>query len=166
MAQNLEIKIKLDNIKNMIELLKTLGAEYIDLLVQKDTYYSFDNGLLKLRCVNGKFELIKYKRDEINPDRWSNYELLFIKGDDVEGYLNSILNVEAVVEKERTLYLFKNTRIHLDRVKNLGDFLELETVVADSQEIAKDEFEFVADALNLDRDNQLKTSYRFLIEQV
>ena len=37
--------------------------------------------------------------------------------------------VICCVKKTRKLWTYKNTRIHLDRVNGLGDFLELETVV-------------------------------------
>ena len=37
------------------------------------------------------------------------------------------------VRKHRTLFLSGRTRIHLDRVADLGDFLELEVVMADGE---------------------------------
>ena len=35
--------------------------------------------------------------------------------------------------KHRTLYLIGKTRVHLDRVEGLGDFMELEVVLADNE---------------------------------
>ena len=43
--------------------------------------------------------------------------------------LEASLGIRAVVEKERKLLMYRNVRIHLDRVVNLGTFLELEAVV-------------------------------------
>jgi predicted adenylyl cyclase CyaB len=37
------------------------------------------------------------------------------------------------VQKQRTLFLVGRTRIHLDRVAGLGDFLELEVVLEDNE---------------------------------
>lgn len=165
MPQNLEVKIKTDNHQKIIEKLKLGAAEDKGLLKQKDIYYQFKKGLLKLRLVNGEYQLVKYNRDEVNPDRWSDYHLLFLTGEDVESYLADLFPIEAIVEKERGLYIYKNTRIHLDSVKNLGNYLELETVVTGSQEEAKKEFDEVVELLELDLSEQIKTSYRFLVPQ-
>ena len=40
------------------------------------------------------------------------------------------------VQKHRTLFMVGRTRVHLDRVRLLGDFLELEVVLQDSEELA------------------------------
>ena len=47
---------------------------------------------------------------------------------DPKALLAEILGVYRVVEKEREIFLVENVRIHLDRVKGLGTFLELEAV--------------------------------------
>ena len=38
--------------------------------------------------------------------------------------------------KKRALYVVGRTRVHLDRVEGLGDFLELEIVVEENESIA------------------------------
>ncbi len=43
--------------------------------------------------------------------------------------LSAALGVLVVVEKRRRFYRYGHTRIHLDEVKDLGSFVELETVI-------------------------------------
>lgn len=134
------------------------------ILKQKDVYYQCNRGLLKLRIENGSYFLIKYLRDEKNK-RWSNYEILKLEGKNPEKFLNSLLNIETVVEKKRTLYLYKNTRIHLDIVKGLGKYLELETIVKKDRKIASREFEEVILFLGLDKSKQIRASYKNLLKK-
>ena len=163
MALNLELKIKVSSHDKMIKLINENGGKFIKTLNQKDIYYKFPKGLLKLREQNGESELVKYNRNEKEGERWSDYSLLFLKGENVEEYLNDLFTIETIVEKERKLYIYENTRIHLDTVKDLGHFLELETVVKKiSKEDAVEEFEKVVEYLELDTSNQIRKSYRDL----
>ena len=52
----------------------------------------------------------------------------------VAAVLTAALGEAGVVEKRRRLYLLDRTRIHLDQVRELGDFVELETVLGDPPE--------------------------------
>ena len=42
---------------------------------------------------------------------------------------------EGRVVKHRTLFMVGRTRVHLDRVQGLGDYMELEVVLADHEAI-------------------------------
>lgn len=163
MAKNLEIKLKMDSFKNILNSLVNISASDEGTLNQKDVYYQIGNGLLKLRVQNGENMLIKYNRDESGNDRWSDYDILKLSGEDVEKFLNGIFNIENIVDKERKLYLFKDTRIHLDTVNSLGLFLELETVVTSSLDYAKDLFDEMVEILELDTGKQILSSYRDLM---
>ena len=164
MALNLELKIKTISHEEIIEKINLNSGEYIDTLLQKDTYYKIKKGLLKLREQKGEFQLVKYIRNEKEGERWSDYSLLFLSGQNVYKYLSDLFEVETIVEKERKLYIYKNTRIHLDEVNNLGKFLELETVVKEiTKEEAMVEFDKVVNFLDLDATQQIKSSYRDLI---
>lgn len=165
MPTNLELKAEVKTFRKIKTTLNKINAEYKGVLNQKDTYFKAKGFLLKLRRVNGEYELIKYIRDEKGKKRWSNFELLFIEGKNPEKFLSDFLKVEAVVEKKRELYLFKNTRIHLDTVKNLGKFIELETIVDKGKRDAQQRFNEIVELLDLDLSAQIKTSYRFLVNK-
>jgi len=164
MATNLELKIKLNSFGEIIENIKNNKILHIKTLLQKDTYYKIHDGLLKLRKQNDNFELIKYKRNEKNGERWSNYFVLNVSGENAENYFDDLFEIETVVEKTRELYIYENTRIHLDEVKSLGKFLELETVVDKlSKEESIKEFNEVVKILHLNISDQIRKSYRDLL---
>lgn len=164
MAKNLELKIQIDDLDFFKVELNKRNSIFSGTLKQIDTYYSFYKGLLKLRNQNGKYELIKYNRIEKGSERWSNYSLLFINGEEVENYFNDLFEIETVVEKVRQVYIYKNTRIHLDTVKKLGKFLELETVVNNiTEDEAIEEFNEVVHFLKLDTNKEIRKSYRDLL---
>ncbi len=163
MPSNLEIKIPLNNFDDVLKRIKQNDCEFKAELNQKDVYYKINEKLLKLRIENGTCSLIKYLRDENAKDRFSNYEVLNISNPNAEEFFNDIFENYAVVEKKRILYLYDNTRIHLDEVKNLGMFLELETLVIAGKVDAIKRFNNVVSFLNLDVSTQIKASYKDLI---
>ena len=162
MPFNLELKIKTVSHRKFEQILRQIGAEDKGILKQKDVYYKMKNGLLKLRIENGTYTLIKYLRDE-KGKRWSNYELLKLEGKNPEKYLSEILMIEGVVEKQRKLFMYKNTRVHLDTVKGLGKFLELETLLVAGRKDAENRFCEIVEILNLDTDKQIRGSYKNLL---
>lgn len=164
MALNLELKIKVISRKFLMDKIKNSKANYIKTIHQKDVYYKIRKGLLKLRIENGTYTLIKYLRDE-KGKRWSNYHLLTLTGENPENYLKDIFKVDTVVEKKRELYMYKNTRIHLDKVKGLGNFLELESVVINNKKESEKEFNEAVKFLGLDLSKQIKTSYKNLLKE-
>jgi predicted adenylyl cyclase CyaB len=162
MAFNLEIKLKTNSHKDYIKILKSIDTEYCGVLKQKDIYFKVPSGLLKLRIENNKYTLIKYNRNE-KGKRWSNYEILKLEGKNPEKYLTDLFKSETVVMKKRILYLYNNTRIHLDEVKGLGKFIELETLLLSGKKDAALRFKEMLSILKIDPVKQIRTSYKNLI---
>lgn len=163
MPVNLELKIKIDSLDSLIEKLKSINAKQDSVLLQKDIYYKVPKGLLKLRIENESKTLILYNRDETSENRWSDFNLLNLNDDYAEEFFSKIFKVEVIVEKERKLFWFNNTRIHLDKVKQLGNFLELETLMINGKTDAKKRFDEIVKLLNLDLSKQIRKSYKNLV---
>ena len=163
MPTNLELKIKLNSFNQVEKYLKEINATHTATLNQKDVYYKSNSGLLKLRIENGNQSIIKYVRDEKSKNRFSNFEVLYFSSGNAEKFFGELLKVETVVQKKRILYMYNNTRVHLDRVKNLGYFMELETLVLFGKNDAKKRFDGIVNLLHLHDYLQIKKSYRDLI---
>ncbi len=75
-----------------------------------------------------------------------------------------MLERETVVTKTRSLWRLRHTRVHLDLVKGLGDFLELETVLDGiDEDEGREESDAVIAALGLDSTRFLARPYRDLL---
>lgn len=163
MPVNLELKVKVPTFANIKKILKEIDAKKISLLQQKDVYFKVENGLLKLRSEEDRQTLIYYNRNESSKNRWSDFKLLRIKDKTAEKFLSHLFEAEAIVKKKRELYMYDNTRIHLDTVEELGAFLELETLLIGSKEDAKKRFKHIKQKLELNEYEELRTSYRSLL---
>jgi predicted adenylyl cyclase CyaB len=158
MPLNLEAKIPLPSFDSIIKKLNKLNAKFVSTLNQRDVYFSNKYALLKLRIENGNESLIRYSRDEKANDRFSDYEVIKLSSTGAEKFFNKIFKVEVIVEKRRLLYMYDNTRIHLDKIKLLGNFLELETLVLKGKADARKRFNKLIKLLDLDLESQIKKS--------
>ncbi|WP_293931736.1 class IV adenylate cyclase [Iodobacter sp.] len=143
MARNIEIKARIANIAVLIPILESLSHTAPIDITQDDTFFACENGRLKLRAFpDGSGQLIFYRRANQLGPKESFYVLSSTAEPDalreVLAYSNGKI---GRVEKQRTLYQCGRTRVHLDRVKKLGDFLELEVVLAENETAAKDQAE-------------------------
>lgn len=134
--RNIEIKARLKNISESRKVAAQLsGAQPHAQLRQVDTYFKVPNGRLKLREEQGegaKNVLIFYHRpDQAGPKR-SDYEMVATDTPAaLKRALSEAMGVRVVVVKQRTVFLYENVRIHLDKVEGLGEFLEFEAVMPD-----------------------------------
>jgi len=168
MKKNLEIKVALEDFSGILRNIASLGVNEAGILYQVDKYFLIGKKRLKLRDVNGESQLIYYSRPDTQEPKLSQYYVFTFtnkQGIVIEKILSMLFTVRAIVSKKRILYLYKHTRIHLDEVENLGNFLELETVFdrKDPQYDFYHEHNIVINTLGLPRYKKIKSSYSDLI---
>ncbi len=180
MATNLEFKARCESLEDLYRRLVALNAQHRETVHQIDTYFSMMTDAaastqkdckprLKLREIDeiGEAWLIYYERPNQNESRYSQYHLSKINDPStLKTLLTAALGIETIVEKQRELWMFKNTRIHLDTVAGLGEYIELETVFQGQTEAeAIAEHQHVKDILHLDTAEPVAVSYSDLIMQ-
>lgn len=143
MAENVEIKARLSPGRAAFVRSEALAraSRPPEVLVQTDTFYAVPRGRLKLRVfADGSGELIAYDR----PDRAGPKLSSYVRSSCSEpGALHEALSrsvgARGVVEKRREVIQVGQTRVHLDEVRGLGHFLELEVVLREDQSTAEGE---------------------------
>jgi len=136
-ATNVEIKAEISDLHKLRELAESITDVPCEAIKQHDIFFNAPRGRLKLRVLNPGFgQLVYYERQDCSAPRPSNYIVsVTTEPDSLERVLAAALGVRGVVDKERYLYKVGNTRIHLDKVKGLGDYLELEVVLTPGQTV-------------------------------
>jgi len=135
--RNIELKARLHDPPGAKERCRKLNAEYRGDIRQVDTYFRGPEGRLKLRLNEpGGAQLVFYRRPDLVGPKASDYFVEPVPAGLVR-MLRDALETVVVVEKVRTLYLWKNVRIHVDHVHGLGDFIEFEAVLASERDTAE-----------------------------
>lgn len=134
--RNVEAKFRLNNLEEVRERALSLGFTEHGVIRQRDTFFRVAHGKLKLRDQGERAELIWYERSAEAGSMLSDYSIVAIAdADSMRRVLEASLGVLAEVRKERTLLMRRNIRIHLDRVEGLGEFGEIEAVLADGDSV-------------------------------
>ena len=136
MPSNVEIKARIPSVDALLPLAQALSDdEHLQRIHQDDTFFAVPHGRLKLREFHdGAGELIHYLRPDATGPKVSDYLLVPVpEPDAMRDALHRACGLVGRVRKHRILALVGQTRIHLDQVEGLGDFLELEVMLREGQ---------------------------------
>ncbi|USG99043.1 class IV adenylate cyclase [Thermococcus argininiproducens] len=147
----IEIKFRVDfnEIRKKIE---NLGARLIREEVQEDLYFSVPlPRLLRIRHVINLGEVILgYK--EIQDEKNEEFEEIEVKIEDFEKMKEILTRLgfgeDVWVKKHRLVYKLNEVTFELNKVENLGDFLDIEVIGEDVEE-AKGKIWEIAQKLGL-----------------
>jgi predicted adenylyl cyclase CyaB len=168
MPANIEIKARVRDLTALHARAGALSDTPVEVIPQEDTFFNVAEGRLKLRILAAeRGQLIFYTRpDRAGPKR-SEYHLYETTDPDgLKNVLALALGVRGVVRKTRYLYLVGQTRIHLDDVEGLGQFIELEVILRPEQNDAEGQV-IAADLmarLGVEQADLLEGAYMDLVE--
>jgi len=136
-GRNVEIKARARNFERQCRMALELAQVPPEHLIQEDTFFHVPDGRLKLREINDySAELIYYERTDSPGPKESRYTVYPADNpEELKQVLAKALGIRAVVRKNRTVSLVGQTRVHLDQVDGLGQFIELEVVLEAGQDI-------------------------------
>ncbi|XP_037724680.1 uncharacterized protein LOC119556493 [Drosophila subpulchrella] len=142
--RNVEVKARIpggaEGFKERLILAKTLGGgQDAELIEQRDVFFESPlGGRLKLRYLQApaRSQLVFYDRPDVAGPKLSKFNKTEVDEPEVlEKILRQSNGVLGVLAKRRHLFLHGQTRIHLDEVKDLGHFLELEVCLRPEQSL-------------------------------
>ncbi|MFZ0657930.1 MAG: class IV adenylate cyclase [Candidatus Binataceae bacterium] len=162
--RNLEAKFPLLDHASACARAEAIGYTERAILRQRDTFFRVAQGKLKLREIADETGgvLIYYGREGSGELQLSRYEILPVPDPAaMRTILAAALGILAEVRKERTLLMRANVRLHLDRVAGLGDFGEIEAVIAegDDPESSRAAVDELLAALGIARSDLIERSY-------
>jgi predicted adenylyl cyclase CyaB len=168
MPNNIEIKARVRDFAEIRRRAEAISGSSGEVIPQEDTFFVTPKGRLKLRQLVGhNAQLIYYERPDQEGPKRSNYHIFETQNpENLKITLSMAYGVRGIVKKTRYLYLTGQTRIHLDDVEGLGQFMELEVVMragqpdAEGQAIAED----LMDKLGVETSDLLEGAYMDLLE--
>ncbi|WP_321516919.1 class IV adenylate cyclase [Marinifilum fragile] len=169
MPVTVEIKAHCKNQDKIREILNSKNADFKGVDHQIDTYFHAKSGRLKLR--EGKIEnnLIHYFREDQKASRESKVNLYQTKaGSALKKILEHSMGSRCVVDKKREIYFIENVKFHIDDVKGLGKFVEIEAIDLDGsipKEKLQEQCNFYIKLLEINAKDLISQSYSDLLEQ-
>jgi len=127
----IKAKIKIEGIEHK---LSTLGAKLLGEENQTDVYFSHPcrdfkktDEALRVRKIKDEY-FLTYKGPKLDQETKTREEIqIKVNGQILELLKKLGFSRVKEVDKKRRIYEWDNLRICLDRVKNLGEFLEIES---------------------------------------
>lgn len=168
MPANIEIKARARNFAELKSRAAALSDVPVEVISQEDIFFNTPQGRLKLRLLSGEqSQLIYYARSDKQGPKRSDYHIFrTADAENLKHVLELAYGVRGVVRKTRYLYLVGQTRIHLDNVESLGQFMELEVVLQEGQSEAEGQAiaEGLMASLGVEKNDLLEGAYMDLLE--
>lgn len=169
MPSNIEIKARARNFAEIKFRAEKLSDRPVQILHQEDIFFNIEKGRLKLRILApDQAQLIYYTRPDQHGPKRSDYHITHSTDpQNLKRVLELAYGIRGVVRKTRYLYLLGQTRVHLDDVEGLGQFMELEVVLEDGQSEADGQkiVEDLISALGVDVGDLIDGAYMDLLEK-
>lgn len=169
MSINIEIKAHARNFAEIKSRAEKLSDAPVEVIPQEDTFFNVDHGRLKLRVLApNRGQLIYYERANQDGPKRSDYRIAETsEPENLKRVLELAYGIRGVVKKTRYLYLVGQTRVHLDDVEGLGQFMELEVVMREGQSDAEGEAiaQGLMTSLGVERSDLLEGAYMDMQEK-
>lgn len=168
MPSNIEIKARARHFDEIRRRAEELSDVPVEVIPQEDIFFHTPQGRLKLRILSeDRGQLIYYTRPDQEGPKRSDYHLFHTADPaDLKRILELAYGIRGVVRKTRYLYLVGQTRVHLDDVEGLGQFMELEVVMQEGQSDAQGQAiaEGLMASLGVERSDLLEGAYMDLLD--
>ena len=123
------IKARISSINKMEEILLSLNAEFIGLDLQTDHYFETEKGKLKWREAIIENLITHYERlHDSGVERTIVYRYDLNPSQDQIQELKENHKLIGVTKKQRKIYKLHNVKIHLDKLPNEEEFIEIEAI--------------------------------------
>ncbi len=162
--KHINIEIKAHSVRNdkIRSILKSKNADFKGTDHQVDTYFKVPEGRLKLRQGNIENSLIFYRRENTSQPKESDVSLYRTKEiNDLKQVLINALGELVTVDKQREIYFIDNVKFHLDKVKNLGEFVEIEAIgkQEEEREALLNQCNYYLQLFEINEDDLISVSY-------
>jgi predicted adenylyl cyclase CyaB len=135
--QDCTLKARIQHVDAITHRLIDLGAQYLGLDMQHDTYFEVPNGKLKYRKGTLGTLITHYERtlvDQVEKTQVYRYDINPSEEELKQLHMN--FKVIGETQKSRTLYQFDNLTIHLDELPDGQSFIEVEAKDFDNTKIS------------------------------
>ena len=168
MPSNIEIKARVQDFDEIRRRAEDLSDNPVEVIPQEDTFFNTPQGRLKLRrLTEDSGQLIYYTRPDQEGPKRSDYHISHTSDPaNLKRVLELAYGIRGMVRKTRYLYLVGQTRVHLDDVEELGQFMELEVVLTEGQSNAEGQTiaEGLMARLGVEKTDLLEGAYMDLLE--
>lgn len=174
--REIEIKVRVDNFNTILSRMKDLNIQVSPPIIQKDTVYKFSNkygnfskDTLRIRDEKDHLEVTLKIRNSRSSD---NTEISFgvTKKESVSEFFNYIGATEIfTIKKTRRTATYKECTICLDKVDNLGSYVEFEMLSTGTVDpaIVTNKLKEYANELGLNPNDVIEEGYtNMLIKQL